>query len=168
MPHIDVNQPWVQTTYLKSLVSGIYKNSLNYVVRNQTISWESQQNIWTDTWAKIHSCPLWWPWLSGRSLSSGRDTVPSGSAQRPLCQVSIYVGWKPHSSRVHPRPGKARPPRASATPTGPAAFSAGPCGDRFKRSFLTLSWAYGYGFLTKRGWIVHQHQAPHWPGWSIY
>ena len=104
------------------------------MVRNQTISWESQQNVWTDTWAKIHSCPLWWPWPSSQSLSSGR--VPSGSAQRPLGQASIYIGWKPHSSRVHPRPGKARPPRASATPAGPAAFSAGPCGDSFKRSLL--------------------------------
>lgn len=112
------------------------------MVRNQTISWESQQNIWTDTWAKIHRRPLFrrsaprWPWPSGWSLSSGGDTVPSGSAQRPLHQASIYVGWKPHPSRVHPRPGRARPPSASAAQAGPVAFSAGPCGDSFKRSFL--------------------------------
>lgn len=96
------------------------------------MSWERRQNIWTDTWAKIHSCPL----ALTVSCRPAGTLSPLGQ-HRPLCVMSpSRVGWRPHSSRAHPRPGKARPPSASTAQARPIAFSAGLCWDSFKRSFL--------------------------------
>lgn len=73
---------------------------------------------------------------SGQSPSSGSNTVPSGSAQNPLCHVSILC-WV--ETPFFLRSPSTRPSETTSCFHSPGrliTFSAGLCWDGFKRSFL--------------------------------